>query len=520
MGKYIMAVDAGTGSVRSVIFDETFNQIAVSQHEWVHKEDPRYEGAIDFDVTVNVELMLDTISQSIKTAGIDGKDIIALSTTSMREAFVLYDESGNEIWAVSNVDSRASKEVIELKEISEHIEEDLYLISGQTFALGSIPRLIWVKNNLPDIYSKTKAITMLNDWIVYRLTGILSIEPSNGSTTGIIDAQTRNWDRSIMKKCGIKEDMYPPIYESATPIGNVTEAIASHTGLSTNCLVVTGGGDVQMGCIGVGSVNDGDAALLGGSFWQLEYNTLAPNIDKLGRVRVNCHAIPGMWQQELIAFFPGLVLRWFRDAFCQYEIEVAKESEEDVYNILNKQAEKVPVGSNGMLCSFSSIMDYKQWKHPSPCFTNFGIDPLVFNKATFYRAILENAALVTLGHKKIIESIIGSFPTSITFASGASKSPLWCQIVADVLDVTVNVPLIKEATALGAAFCAGVGVNLLPDLVYAVDKYVTIENVYTPNKKNHELYETIFTNWKQLSEAQNNNSDSGFLNHMWRAPGI
>lgn len=520
MGKYIMAVDAGTGSVRSVIFNENFEQIYVSQHEWVHKEDPRYEGAIDFDVKNNVELMLNTISNSIKESGIDGKDIVALSTTSMREAFVLYDDEGNEIWAVSNVDSRASKEVSELKKISDTIEEEIYMISGQTFALGAIPRLIWVKNNLPEVYAKTKAITMLNDWIVYRLTGILSIEPSNGSTTGIIDAKTRNWDTSIMKKCGIKEDIYPTIYESATPIGNITEAIASRTGLSTKCVVVTGGGDVPMGCIGVGAVKEGDAALFGGSFWQLEFNTNTPSINKEERVRVNCHAIPNMWQQELIAFYPGLVLRWFRDAFCQYEIEIAQKSEDDVYNILNKEAEKVPVGSNGMLCSFSSIMDYKQWKHPSPCFTNFGIDPLTFNKATFYRSILENAALVTLGHKKIIESMMGTFPSSITFASGASKSPLWCQIVADVLGVTVKVPLVKEATALGAAFCAGVGAKILPNLVYAADNFVTIEHTYTPNKENHKLYQAIFETWKQLSEAQNRNSDLGFLNHMWKAPGI
>lgn len=519
MKKYVMAVDAGTGSVRSVIFDESFNQIAVAQREWTHKEDPRYEGAIDFDVENNAALMIDTIRQAITTSGIDGKDILAISTTSMREAFVLYDEDGNEIWAVSNVDARASKEVFELKEISEDIEKEIYDISGQTFALGAIPRLLWVKNNLPDIYRKAKAITMLNDWIIYRLTGVLSIEPSNASTTGILDANKRNWDMSILEKCGLKQDMYPPIYESGTPVGNITKEIAERTGLSGNCTVVVGGGDVQMGCAGVGVVKAGQAALLGGSFWQLEYNTASPNIDKLARVRVNCHAIPAMWQQELIAFYPGLVLRWFRDCFCQYEVELAKKTGKSVYALLNKQAKEVPAGSNGILCSFSSIMDYKQWKHPSPCFTNFGIDPLKYNKAAFYRAILENAALVTLGHKKIIEDLTGGFPDTITFASGASNSPLWCQIVADVLGVSIKVPVVKEATALGAAFCAAVGIGWLSNLEAAAEKYVTIENVYIPNKENNQLYETIFSNWKQLSEAQIKNSDNGFLVHMWQAPG-
>jgi autoinducer 2 (AI-2) kinase len=167
MKKYVMAIDAGTGSVRSIIFDENFNQISVAQHEWTHKEDPSYEGAIDFDVEKNATLMLDTICECIKKSGINGQDIIAISTTSMREAFVLYDEYEKEIWAVSNVDARSSKDVDELKKLSENIEEDIYNISGQTFALGAIPRLLWVKNNIPDIYKKTKSITMLNDWIVH-----------------------------------------------------------------------------------------------------------------------------------------------------------------------------------------------------------------------------------------------------------------------------------------------------------------------------------------------------------------
>lgn len=515
-----MAVDAGTGSVRSIIFDEEFNQVVVAQREWTHKLDPKYEGAIDFDVETNSNLMFDTIKKAIEKSGIDGKDIVAISATSMREAFVLYDENGKEIWAVSNVDARAFKEVFQLKEISEHIEEDIYALSGQTFALGAIPRLLWVKNNLPEVYKNTKSITMLNDWIGYRLTGVLSMEPSNGSTTGMLDINKRDWNMSIMKQCGLKEDIYPPIYESGTTLGKVTKEIAELTGLSQECTVIVGGGDVQMGCVGVGVVKEGQGALFGGSFWQLEYNTASPNIDKKGRIRVNCHATPELWQQELIAFYPGLVLRWFRDGFCQHEVELAKKTGESPYTILNRQAENVPVASHGVLCSFSSIMDYKKWKHPSPCFTNFDIDPEKYNKATFYRAILENAALLTLGHKKIIEDLVGDFPDVITFASGASNSSLWCQIVADVLGVSIKVPTVKESTALGAAFCAAVGIGLLPNLETAVEKYVKIEQIYIPNENNHVLYESIFKNWKQLSEAQIKNSDDGLLNHMWRAPGV
>ncbi|MBF4693317.1 autoinducer-2 kinase [Fusibacter ferrireducens] len=519
MKQYIMAIDAGTGSVRTVIFDQNFNQISVAQKEWTHKEDPQYEGAIDFDVTHNTKLLFDTIREALKTAGLKGDEIAAISTTSMREAFVLYNRAGEEIWAVSNVDSRASKEVYELKALSDTIEDEVYKASGQTFALGAIPRLLWVKNNLPEIYEETASITMLNDWIIYKLTGILSVEPSNASTTGILNTHTRQWDSKIIEKCGLKETMYPPVYESGTVVGTITEAIATSTGLNPECKVVVGGGDVQMGCIGLGITSPNQAALLGGSFWQLEYNTDSPHIDEKGLIRVNCHATPDMWQQELIAFYPGLVMRWFRDVFCDFEVQQAKDTGQNVYDILNEKAKAVPVGSHGIMCSFSSVMDYKNWQHPSPCFTNFGIDPEKYNKAAFYRSLLENAALVTLGHKKIIEDLFGHFPETITFASGASNSALWCQIVADVLGVTVQVPVIKESTALGAAFCAAVGIGWLKSLEHT-QEHVTIEHTFTPNNENHTKYQMIFNNWKALSIAQQKSSSMGFLSHMWRAPGI
>jgi len=520
MSKYIMAIDAGTGSIRSIIFDESFNQVAVASEEWTHKEDPRYEGAIDFDVAYNTTLLFKTIDDVLTSSKIEPNDIVAISTSSMREAFVLYDENKEEIWAVSNVDARAIKEVVELQSLENQIEEDIYMLSGQTFALGAIPRLLWVKNNQPQIYEATRYITMLNDWLTYKLTGILSVEPSNGSTTGMINTKTRTWDDTLITRCGLKDNMYPEVLESGTTVGTISEAFARTTGINKDCIVAVGGGDVQLGCLGVGVVEDKEAALLGGSFWQLEYNTATPSLKEDIKIRVNCHAAKDLWQQELIAFYPGLVLRWFRDTFCRYEVEQAKILNTSPFDLLNEAAKDVPVGSNGVLCSFSSVMDYKEWKHPAPCFTNFGIDPEKYNTATFYRAILENSALVTLGHKKIIENTFGTFPNEITFASGASNSPLWCQIVSDVLGVTVKVPKIKEATALGAAFCAGYAAGLIDNLTSDVKKYIEIETTYHPNQDNHQKYQEIFENWQQLSTAQNDNSATGFLNYMWKAPGV
>jgi autoinducer 2 (AI-2) kinase len=520
MSKYLMAIDAGTGSVRAVIFDINGNQISVGQKEWTHLSDPRYPGSMNFDVEKNYDLFISCISTAIKKAGINGKDIAAVSSTSMREGIVLYDKNGNELWACANVDARAVEEASQLKEISHDLEKEIYEISGQTFALGALPRILWVKNNMPEVYEKVSAITMLNDWIIYRLTGVLSLEPSNGCTTGMFSLERRKWETTIAKKCGLKDDIYPVVNESGTVVGKVSKDVAFETGLSQECIVVSGGGDAQLGCVGVGVVKPGQTALFGGSFWQLEYNVDKPITDKEFRIRVNCHAVPGVWQYELLAFFPGLIMRWFRDAFCQLEKLVEAQTGIDAYYLMDKAASSVSPGSNGLMCTFSDVMNYISWKHAAPSFINFSTDADKFDKKVFYRAIMENAALVTLGHAKIVESVTGKYPEDIIFASGASKSDLWCSIVADVLGTQIRVPKIKEAAALGTAICAGVGAGIYQSVVETASKFCSIEKVYEPDLENHKIYSEVFDRWQEVYKTELENSDKGLTTHMWKAPGL
>ena len=209
MAKYLMAVDAGTGSVRAVVFDLDGNQIGCSQQEWTHREDPRYPGSMDFDWVHNWDLACDCIRGVLEETRIDPKQIAAVSTTCMREGIVLYDKDGNEVWACANVDARSNDEVGKLIHMDPELEKEIYLQSGQTYALGALPRLLWVKDKMPEIYEKVAEIGMFNDWLIRRLTGVEAVEPSNGSTTGIFDLRSRSWDASIARKCGLRDDILP-----------------------------------------------------------------------------------------------------------------------------------------------------------------------------------------------------------------------------------------------------------------------------------------------------------------------
>ena len=516
-----MAIDAGTGSVRAVIFDTKGNQISVAQKEWTHLEDEGVPNSMTFDTKTNWDLTVRCIKEALNLAKIKGEDILALSATSMREGIVLYDENGEALWGVANVDARAGDEVRFLKEQYSGIEEAFYKISGQTFALGALPRILWLKNKRPEVYEKTASVSMIGDWILAKLSGIIATDPSNGGTTGIFSLQKRDWDASMAAKVGIKSDIFPETLEPGTVMGTVTVDAAALTGLSTSTKVVMGGGDVQLGSAGLGVVNEGQVAILGGSFWQQVVNIksdIRPPED-MG-VRVNPHVVEGLSQAEGITFFSGLIMRWFRDAFCDMEKMEAKERGIDTYTVLEEKAKNVPVGSHGIIPIFSDSMKYGKWYHAAPAFLNLSIDPDVCNRASMFRSLEENACIVSAINLEKIKAFSGLEFDEIVFAGGASRGDLWCQILADVTGCRIKVPKVTEATALGAAMAAGVGAKVYENMVKASEVLVEWESVYFPDTENFKTYSRIKEQWQKVYAEQLRLVDKGLTTSLWKAPGI
>ncbi|ABB44754.1 Carbohydrate kinase, FGGY [Sulfurimonas denitrificans DSM 1251] len=519
--QYLMAIDAGTGSVRAVIFDMSGNQISVAQKEWTHLEEEGVPNSMSFDFKANWTLTCQCIRDSLERANLSGDDIAALSATSMREGIVLYDKDGDELWAVANVDARADKEVRYLKENFGVIEEEFYAESGQTFALGALPRIMWLKNNRPDMYEKVAKVSMIGDWILARLCGVIATDPSNGGTTGIFSLKNRDWASDMSKKVGLKDDIFPKVLEVGTLMGSVTDKASKESGLSVNTKVVMGGGDVQLGSAGLGVVDVGQAAILGGSFWQqvvnIDKNT-PPPLD-MG-IRVNPHVVSNQSQAEGITFFSGLVMRWFRDAFCDMEKLEAKEKGVDVYALLEEKASRVPVGSYGILPIFSDSMKYGKWYHAAPSFLNLNINPELCNRASMFRSLQENAAIVSSINLDKIRDFTGVELDTIVFAGGASKGLLWPQILSDVTGCRVKIPRVTEATALGGAMAAGVGIGIYKDITEAAKKLVVWDRVYEPNMENKKIYDEIKIKFEKAYAVQLKLVDDSITTSMWRAPGL
>lgn len=520
-GDYLMALDAGTGSVRAVIFNLEGQQIAVGQAEWRHLAVPDVPGSMEFDLDTNWLLACQCIRQALQSAQLPPQAIRAVAACSMREGIVLYDRQGNPIWACANVDARASREVSELKEIHNYrFEREVYDCSGQTLALSAMPRLLWLAHHRPDIYRSAATITMISDWLAYMLSGELAVDPSNAGTTGMLDLASRSWRPELLDMAGLRADILSPVRETGTLLGQLTKEAAAACGLSCGTPIVMGGGDVQLGCLGLGIVRPAQTAVLGGTFWQQVVNLPEPLVDPDMNIRINPHVIPGMVQAESISFFTGLTMRWFRDAFCAEEKILAERLGIDTYSLLEEMAARVPVGSWGVMPIFSDAMHFKTWYHAAPSFINLSLDPERCNKQTLFRALEENAAIVSACNLAQIAAFSGARAESLVFAGGASKGKLWCQILSDVTGLPVQVPVVKEATALGCAIAAGVGAGIYSSLASTGEKLVRWEREYFPDLDHHQRYREIAVNWQAIYADQLSLVDHGLTTSLWKAPGL
>jgi autoinducer-2 kinase len=516
-GRYLLAVDAGTGSCRSVLFTEAGEQVGVAQREWIHHEPAGVPGGQDFDVHAGWQAIAACVTQVLHDTGVPGRQVAALAATSMREGMVLYDTSGREIWACPNVDSRSAAEAEEL--IHEGAAAKIYAEAGDWVSITAPARLRWLARHRPGILGQVGSVGMLSDWIVYRLTGVHVTEPSCGSSSGMFALADRSWSASIPEMCGLPASVLPPVVDPGTVVGEVTADAAQQTGLRPGTPVVTGGADTQLALLGVGAVRD-EYTVIGGTFWQNTVLLGEPRIDPEARLRTLCHVVPGEWMLEGIGFYCGMSMRWFRDAFCDADVARARRRGVDPYVLMEEAAATVPPGAGGVVAIMSNLMNASRWAHASPSFLQFDVgDPALSGRGACVRAIEEAAAYVARGHRDIIADLTGCQFGEAVFTGGAAKGQLWPQIIADVLGVPVHVPAVTESSALGAAICAGVGIGSYSSLTEPAPRLRRRAATFEPSPAAVTVYADRYEAWRQIYKRMLAITQDGLLSPLWRAAG-
>ncbi len=511
----VLTVDAGSGSCRALVFDASGALLGLAQREWTYRPVAGAPGGFDFDTEDGWELVKTCVRGAVAAAAIDPAEIAAVSASSMREGFVLYDEDDRAIWACPNIDARAGHEAEEM--IGEGLAEAHYRRGGDWTSITAPARLRWIRRHQPDVWARARRLTMLGDWVVARLSGVFCTDPSLGSSSNLFDLAARGWSAETAAELDLP-DILPPIVEAGTVVGGVTAAVADATGLGEGTPVVVGGADTQLALLAAGITGGLRFAVVGGTFWQSAAVTTEPVIDPEIRLRTLCHVVPGAWMIEGVGFLHGFSTRWVRDGLLRAANPAIPV--ERGYEALEKLAADVPPGAGGLRYLCSNVMDDKRWRHGPPSLVGIDVlEPERTGLGAIYRAVQEEAAYVARGHYEILAETCGRGPDTIRFVGGPSRSRLWPRILADVLGVEVEVPPILEATALGAALCALVGAGVYAGLPEAAAATAGEPRRFAPDPANRAAYAEAYARWQELSNHLLAAADRGMAPFLWRGAG-
>jgi autoinducer-2 kinase len=515
--RYVATIDCGSSNVRCVVFDmETGAQVSVASRDWYVPKNSEIPGAYDFDSSVNWSLVCECTREALSR--VRAKEVVAVSASGFRHGIFCIDRSGTEvIYGTFNMDSRNDNSYIH----ERGLEETIHRRAGDWPSLHGLPRLMWLKKNDPTAFDRVDKFMLVSDWVVYRLCGEVAVEPGNASSTLLLDLETRQWSSEIIDLCGLPEHILPRVVDAGSVLGEVGAMVAEETGLAQGTLVTVGVADTQAGLIGVGATSVGTSAIVGGTYWLDCYTTDKPYTDPEFRTRTSCHTEKKQWIFEGVGFYVGLSVRWFRDAFGAQEKEIAEKYDLDSYKLLDSLTVDVPAGSYGLQVLFSDVANQRDWKMCAPTFMGWDIlDPTRSHKGVFFKAILENACYQAFGEYANIRRVTGdpTVPSALLVSGGAAHSPVWCQILSDVMGKPLATPLEKEGTALGAAIYAAVGAGFFSGSEEAVSTLVRQGDSYEPDMTNHEVYMDEYARWRQLYQNGLELVGRGLVKSMWQSP--
>jgi autoinducer 2 (AI-2) kinase len=508
----VVVVDAGTGSARALAFDLTGTVVARASREWTHPAVPGHPGGTAFDTAGGWTAIATVLAEVVRALG--ARPVLAVSASSMREGFVLYDAEGEEIWACPNTDGRARSQAERL--VADGTADRIYATGGDWVSITAPARIRWLAEERPELLAAARHLGMLSDWVTYRLTGEFTTDPTCGSSSALFDVSRRCWSEELAELVGIDPRILPPVLECGTIAGSVTSEASAATGLPVGTPVVVGGADTQLALHGIGAVC-GTPTVVGGTFWQTTAITRSALIDPSRRLRTLCHVEPDTWMIEGIGFLSGLAMRWFRDAFCPDAIVEAHSSGVSGFDVMERWAASIPIGSYGLVAVLADVMQADAWHHAAPALVGFDInDSERYHRGTVVRAIEEAAAFVARAHLEILDDVTGGEARSsgrLVFTGGSSAGELWPRIMAGVTGFDVVVSSHPEATSYGAARLAASGVGVV------LPAAPCVEDVHHAEDGDVAAYTESFEQWRAVYRAQLDATDASGKTPLFTPPG-
>ena len=422
-------------------------------------------------------------------AGIDPADIAAVSFSGQMMGCVCVDKNGEPvrdalIWA----DMRSTEQETVIR--AQMPVRDFYHITGHRPSPSySATKLMWVRDNEPENYRKTYKMLNAKDFIILKLTGRFITEPSDASSTCLMELDTQKWSEDLLHLCGIQKDKMPEIISSVAVAGGVTEEAARLCGLIAGTPVVCGGGDGVCAAVGTGAVVENKANLcLGTSSW-ISYASKTAVYDEGMQIFNFAHVVPGYIMPCGTMQTGGGSLSWAYEQLATFGQDKKNMDKTATYKAICEAVEKSPVGAKGLVY-LPYLMGERspRWNAEAKgAFVGLTLD---HTTGDMFRAVMEgvamNLSIILEAYRKS-----GAMIDRLVMIGGGVRNVIWRQILADVLGVCVDVPnYLEEATSMGAAITAGVGVGVFSDF-NVIDKFLHNEYTYTPDTTKKARYDEL-----------------------------
>lgn len=491
----LIGVDVGTSATKVVAFD-IFGKILAEYSE----EYPLYQphnGWAEQDpddwVNATIKGLKNVISK------VQHKEVVGIGVSGQMHGLVVLDKDMRPlrrsiIWC----DQRT---VNECNEITEKVGKNRLLEITCSPALTGFTasKLMWVKNNEPDIYAKCRHILLPKDYVRYRLTEKLYMDFSDASGTQLFDIKNRCWSEEVCSSLGIDMSLLPKLCNSCDSCGNVTEQMALEIGLKSCCPVAAGAGDNASAAIGCGTVNAGSAFATIGTSGVVFAPIDEMKQDSLGRIHTFCSAVPNQWHVMGVTQAAGFSLKWVKENLCADIIERAAKNGESSYALIDKAASEIPIGSNGVM--YLPYLMGERTPHLDP-FARGAFVGLsgANNRNDMLRATLEGVSF-SLKDCLTIFSELNVLPQKITLCGGGAQSQLWRNILTDVFGTTTCTGSSTESCALGAAILAGVASGVYDTICDGCGKALSENNELLPNQKNVIVYEQFYNIYRKAYPA-------------------
>ena len=425
--------------------------------------------------------MIDTIKAVMAKSGVKKENVKGIGISGQMHGLVMLDKDNNVlrksiIWC----DQRTANEVAEMN--SRLGEKKLIEITANPALTGwTAAKILWVKNNEPDIYEKCRHILLPKDFLRFVLTNEYATEVSDASGMQLLDVANRCWSKEVCDTLGIDMSMLGKIYESCEVTGTLTKGMADVLGLCEGTPVV-GGAFTTIGTSGV-----------------VFAHTSNISIDPKGRVHTCCAAVPNSWHIMGVTQGAGLSLKWFRDNFSSAEKETARLMGVDEYYLMDKEAENVPVGANRLLYLPYLMGERTPHLDPDARGVFFGLSA-IHTKRDMLRAVMEGVAYSLRDCFEICREM-GIDISDMTACGGGGTSSLWRQMLADLYKCPVKTSASKEGPALGAAILAAVGAGIYSSVPEACSAIVKTDKTQQPISENIPKYDSCYKLYTEIYPA-------------------